>query len=408
MVSRQASMRASPGLPTGVLVTASVVLSICLGLRNSLGLFLSPMAAELGITAGFFGFSLAVQNLVWGLAQPFIGAMADRVGSRPVLVGAAVVYAAGLLLMSASTDPTVGLGLGGGVMVGIGVAGTGFGVLLGAVSRAVPPERRSWAVGLVSAAGSLGTILIAPLGQLLIATMGWRAAMLAFAAIAAAMAVVSFGIGGRAAAPAASQPGLPLRAALGEALGHPGFLMMMTAFFACGFQLTFIAAHLPGYLAMCGLPPSVSASALALIGLFNAGGSYLAGWLGGRYNKSYLLASVYLLRTLGIAIYIVLPVTVLSTLVFASAMGLLWLGVAPLVSGLIGQMFGLRNFNALFGTVFLSHQLGSFTGAWLGGAVRDATGSYMLGWVAMIAIGLLAAALQFPMSTRPSARLVAG
>ncbi len=201
MVSRQASMRASPGLPIGVLVTASVVLSICLGLRNSLGLFLSPMAAELGITAGFFGFSLAVQNLVWGLAQPFIGAVADRVGSRPVLVGAAVVYAAGLLLMSASTDPTVGLGLGGGVMVGIGVAGTGFGVLLGAVSRAVPPERRSWAVGLVSAAGSLGTILIAPLGQLLIATMGWRAAMLAFAAIAAAMAVVSFWIGGRAAEP---------------------------------------------------------------------------------------------------------------------------------------------------------------------------------------------------------------
>ena len=234
----QTSTQASRTLPVAVLVTASVVLSLCLGLRNSLGLFLSPMAAELGITAGFFGFALAVQNLVWGLAQPFIGALADRIGSRPALVGAALIYAVGLLIMAASGDPTIGLGLGGGVMVGIGVAGTGFGVLLGAVSRAVPPERRSWAVGVVSAAGSLGTIVIAPLGQTLIATLGWRAALLAFALIAVAMAFVSLGIGGRVSPPAISEPGLPLRAALREVMAHPGFLMMTAAFFACGFQLT--------------------------------------------------------------------------------------------------------------------------------------------------------------------------
>ena len=398
----------TPALPVAVLVSASVVLSLCLGLRNSLGLFLSPMAADLGITAGYFGFSLAMQNLVWGLAQPVVGALADRFGARVVLVGAACVYAAGLALMGTSTDVATGLELGGGVLVGIGVAGTGFGVLLGAVSRAVAPQRRSWAVGLVSAAGSLGTIVIAPLGQALIAGAGWRTAMLAFAAIAAAMGLASFGIGGRAAPGPAGQSGMTLRQALRDALSHPGFLMMTVAFFACGFQLTFIAAHLPGYLATCGLPPSVSATALALIGLFNAVGSYAAGWLGGRYNKSHLLASVYLLRTLGIVVYLALPVTVASTLVFASAMGLLWLSVAPLVSGLIGQMFGLRNFNALFGVVFFSHQLGSFAGAWLGGAIKDATGSYFLGWVSMVAIGLLAAAVQFPMVTRPSARLAAG
>lgn len=400
-------LRPARALPIAVLITASVVLSICLGLRNSMGLFLSPMSVNTGVTAGFFGFALAMQNLVWGVSQPFVGALADRIGTRPVLVGSALIYAAGLLTMALSHNPAIGLGLGGGVLVGVGVAGTGFGLLLGAVSRAVSPERRSWAVGVVSAAGSLGTIAIAPLAQLLIGSLGWRPAMLAFAIIAALMAVISVGIGGRTAAPDV-QAGLPLGEALREAVGHSGFLMMSAAFFACGFQLTFIAVHLPGYLAICGLPPSVSASALALIGLFNAAGSFVAGWLGSRYNKSYLLASVYLLRTAGIAVYLLLPVTVASTLVFASAMGLLWLSVAPLVSGLIGQMFGLRNFNMLFGVVFFSHQLGSFAGAWLGGAIKDATGSYTFGWLSMIAVGLLAACLQFPMSTRPSRRLAMG
>lgn len=391
-----------------VIVTASVVLSLCFGLRNSLGLFLGPMTADIGVTAGVFGFSLAVQNLVWGLTQPFVGALADRAGARPVLVGAAVIYAFGLLVMATSAEPAVGLGLGGGLMIGTGVAGTGFGVLLGAVSRAVPAERRSWAVGVVSAAGSLGTIVIAPLGQMMIGAFGWRDALLAFAAIAGAMAAISFGIGGRMAAPVAAGGGQTLRDALGEAVKHPGFLLMTAAFFACGFQLTFIAAHLPGYLALCGLPPSVGASALALIGLFNAVGSYAAGWLGGRYDKSRLLAAVYLLRTLGIAVYLLLPVTVWSTLVFASAMGLLWLSVAPLVSGLIGQMFGLRHFNALFGVIFLSHQLGSFAGAWLGGAVRDATGNYQLAWFAMLAIGVAAATLQWPINVKPTPRLMTG
>ena len=263
-------------------------------------------------------------------------------------------------------------------------------------------------MGTVSAAGSLGTILIAPMGQALIATAGWRAAMLAFAIVAAGMAVAALGVGGPAAAPAADRDCMPLGAALREAVRHPGFLMMSAAFFACGFQLTFIAAHLPGYLAVCGLPPSVGATALALIGLFNAAGSYAAGALGSRYNKSYLLGSVYLLRTAGVAVYLLVPVSAASTLVFAAAMGLLWLSVAPLVSGLIGQMFGLKNFNALFGVVFFSHQLGSFAGAWLGGAVKDATGSYALGWASMIAVGVCAACLQFPMSTRSAARLAHG
>jgi len=394
-------------LPVAVLVAASVVLSICLGLRNSLGLFLPPMTAELGTTAGAFGLALAVQNLIWGMTQPFVGALADRFGPLPVLVGSAAIYAVGLFLTALCGEPRLELGLGAGILVGIGVAGTGFGVLLGAVSRVVPVERRSWAVGVVSAAGSLGTIVIAPLGQALIQLAGWRTALIVFALIACSMAIVALPVGGSAARPSlATQPRQSLRTVIQQAIGHPGFLLMTAAFFACGFQLTFITVHLPGYLSICGLSPEVSSSALALIGLFNAAGSYLAGWLGDRHNKSHLLASVYLLRTLGIAVYFALPVTVGSTLVFASAMGLLWLSVAPLVGGLIGELFGLQNFNALFGVLFFSHQLGSFAGAWMGGAVRNATGSYSLGWVSMLFVGGLAAGLQFAMTAKPTNKAV--
>lgn len=393
-----------------VLLLASAVLSLCMGLRQSLGLFLRPMNAEIGVSASAFGLAMAVQSLAWGLAQPAVGAAADRWGPRPVLFTSALIYVAGLALMALSGSPLVGLPLGGGVLLGLGVAGTGFGVLIGAVSRVAPPERRSWAVGLVSAAGSLGTMLLAPLGQQLIELLGWRGALLCFAGVAATMAVLSLGIGGDGgeadrAAPAGDAQSL--RDALAEAFAHRGYLALTAAFFACGFQLVFIGTHLPKYLAICGLPPSIGAWSLAFIGLFNAVGSLAAGWLGARYDKSRLLAFVYMLRTLAIAAYLALPVSAPSTLAFAAAMGLLWLSVTPLVSGLIGGLFGLRHFNALFGVVFLSHQLGAFAGAWLGGLALDLTGSYRFAWWSMIAVGLTAAALQWPMDTKPSPRAAA-
>lgn len=389
-----------------VLAAGSAVLALSMGLRQSLGLFLPPMAAEAGVTATAFGLAMAVQNLVWGLAQPTIGAAADRWGARPVIAAAAVAYAAGLLLMALAEDPLLGLQLGAGWLVGLGVAGSAFGVVLGAVARATPPERRSWALGLVSAAGSLGTLALAPLGQLMLDAWGWRGAALAFAAVALAMALLGAAMGraGGVQAPAADPPAQTASEALAEALAHRGFLALSVAFFACGFQLVFIGTHLPKYLAICGLPPAVGAWSLALIGLFNAAGSLAAGWLGQRYDKAKLLAGVYALRTAAIAVYVLTPVSPTSTLLFAAAMGTLWLSVAPLVSGLIGGLFGLRHFNLLFGVVYLSHQLGSFAGAWAGGAILDATGSYLPAWWLLVAVGAAATLVQWPMDQRPPAR----
>lgn len=398
---------AKPGVRAAVplLVAAGVVISLCMGLRQSLGLFLQPLN-ELGVSASLFGFALALQNLVWGLAQPFVGALGDRYGARPVLLVGSAVYALGLLLM-VLLQPVAGLLLGVGVLVGLGVAATGFGVLLGAVSAAVPAERRSWAVGLVSGAGSLGTMVLAPVGQALLDGWGWRAAMVAFAAVAAAMALVGATVRGGKRQPGgvAGDAEQTVRAALAEALAHRGYLAMTVAFFACGFQLVFITGHLPKYLALCGVAPSVGALALGVIGLCNAVGSYVFGWLGQHYDKSKLLAGIYLARTAAIALFVLLPVSPAGVLLFAAAMGFLWLGVAPLVSGLIGGMFGLRHFNMLYGVVFLGHQLGSFAGAWMGGVVLDLTGDYALAWAALVVVGLLAAALQWPMDTRPAARM---
>jgi predicted MFS family arabinose efflux permease len=287
-----------------------------------------------------------------------------------------------------------------GFLAGIGTAGTGFGVLIGTISRATPPEKRSQTVGLVAAAGSLGTLVIAPLGQSLINGFGWETAMVVFAAIAGSMALFSLPIREQAAV------GIPVRKqklgdAVRDAMAHRGYLFMTLAFFACGFQLVFLTTHLPAYLALCGVAPGVGATALALIGLFNTIGTYLFGLLGARYSQKHLLALIYLLRTLFIVVFLLVPVSAASTLVFASAMGFLWLGVAPLVTGIIGRVFGLVHFNTLYGIVFLSHQVGSFFGAWMGGIVYDRFGNYNFAWGALIAIGVAAFTLQWLMDERP-------
>ena len=382
-----------------LIILSGVIISICMGLRQSLGLFMQPMGVDLGISAAAFGFSIALQNIVWGASQPFVGAVADRYGPRPVLVGTSIVYAAGLLLMLVSRSFPGALEIAG-FMVGIGAAGTGFGVLMGTISRATPPERRSQTVGLVAACGSLGTFIIAPLGGWLIDGFGWRVTMVVFAAIAASMVVLSLPIREPATVKDASSS-LKLRDAVQQAMGHRGYLFMTLAFFACGFQLVFITTHLPSYLALCGVAPGVGATALGLIGLFNAIGTYLFGQLGARYSQKHLLALIYLARTAIIIVFLSLPVTAASTLVFAAAMGFLWLGVAPLVTGIIARVFGLTHFNTLYGIVFFSHQVGSFFGAWMGGVVFDRFGNYHFAWGALIAIGLTAFTLQWLMDEKP-------
>jgi len=382
-----------------LILLSGFIISLCMGLRQSLGLYMRPMTLELGISAATFGFAIALQNIVWGLSQPFVGALADRYGPRPVLVATALIYALGLALMVyAGALPGV-LHIAG-FLAGIGTAGTGFGVLIGTVSRATPPEKRSQTVGLVAAAGSLGTLFLAPLGQSLINAYGWKTAMFTFAAIAASMALLALPIReqAHALAPATKQK---LGDAVREAMAHRGYLYMTLAFFACGFQLVFLTTHLPAYLQLCGVAPGVGASALALIGLFNTVGTYCFGLLGARYSQKHLLALIYLLRTLFIVVFLLVPVSAASTLVFAAAMGFLWLGVAPLVTGIIGRVFGLVHFNTLYGIVFLSHQVGSFFGAWMGGIVYDRTGNYNVAWGALIAIGLAAFTLQWLMDERP-------
>ncbi len=383
-----------------LLVASGLVISICMGLRQSLGLFMRPMTLELGISAAAFGFAIALQNIVWGLSQPFVGALADRYGPRPILIATALTYAAGLLLMAFASAIPGGLSIAG-FLAGVGTAGTGFGVLIGTVSRATPPSKRTRTVGTVAAAGSLGTMVIAPIGQGLIDGFGWHAAMVAFAVIAASMALFSLAIREQPLAKGDSPTApLDLGDAVREAMAHRGYLFMTLAFFACGFQLVFIATYLPSYLQLCGVAPGVGASALALIGLFNAIGTYIFGLLGARYSQKHLLALIYLLRTLFIIGFVSVPVAPATTLVFAAAMGFLWLGVVPLVSGIIGRLFGLAHFNTLYGIVFLSHQVGSFFGAWMGGAVFDRMGNYDIAWGALIVIGVTAFMLQWSMDER--------
>jgi predicted MFS family arabinose efflux permease len=383
-----------------LLLVSGLIVSLAMGIRQSMGLFMGPLTTDLGITAATFSFSLALQNLVWGLSQPVVGALADRYGARPMLFATATIYAAGLGLMVVSRG-ALGLDIAG-FLCGVGIAGTGFGILIGVVARASPPEKRIQRVGLVAAVGSLGTVLLAPAAQAIIGGFGWQAALATYAGITLFIAFLSLWIREKPVADA-RPTSQPLKKALAEAAKHRGFVQMTVAYFACGFQLIFITTHLPQYLEICGVSPATGAQALGLIGLFNTIGTYLFGHLGARYSQKKLLAMIYGTRTVFICIFLAVPITATTTLIFAAAMGFLWLGVAPLITGVIGRVFGLGHFNALYGTVFLSHQVGSFCGAWMGGVVFSATGSYSYAWAALIAIGATAFLLQWTMDDRPAA-----
>ncbi|KND19031.1 hypothetical protein ADZ37_11800 [Pannonibacter phragmitetus] len=392
------------------LIAAGLILSLSMGLRQSLGLFMEPMVRTTGITAAAFGFAMAAQNLAWGIGQPFMGAICDRFGGRLVVALAAVLYCAGLY-MTATGGPA-GLYLGGGLLVGLAVAATSHGVLVGIISRLATPAIRATAVSILAAAGSLGTFIVAPAAQAMISQWNWQAALGGLALLAATMAGLALLFRRGAAqtqrhqaqghqaqghqAQGHQDPQKPnARRAIAEALANRSFVITTAAFFACGFQLIFIATHLPNFIAICGLPPSVSATAIALIGICNAIGTLAAGYLCQRWGNVLVLALIYLLRTLAIAAFFAFPVSVESALLFAAAMGFLWLSVVPPVSGLINGLFGPANFGTLFGVMFLSHQVGAFLGAWLGGLSYQLSGSYSISWLSLIIVGLLAALLQF-------------
>jgi predicted MFS family arabinose efflux permease len=381
----------------------ALVLTLAMGIRQTFGLFLSPMSIDLGIGRESFALAMAIQNILWGVAQPVTGMIADKYGAGRVLVVGTAAYVAGLVIMSGAASVS-DLQLGGGVFVGLAMSCTSFAVVLGAIGRAVPAEKRSMALGLASAGGSFGQFIMAPVGQGLIAANGWAGALVAMAVVALLMAPLAIVLAGRpessgsTGAEAISQS---LSQALGEAGRHGGFWYLTVGFFVCGFQVVFIAVHLPAYLGDIGLSASLGATALALIGFFNIVGTWLCGFLGGRYSKKYVLSGLYTLRSLVIVLFLVGPKTEATVLVFAAAIGLLWLGTVPLTSGLVAQIFGVRYMSTLFGIVFLSHQVGSFLGVWLGGVVFDATGSYDSIWIASVLLGLAAAALHLPIAERP-------
>jgi MFS family permease len=374
---------------------------LALGIRQSFGLFLRPMTIDLGCGRAVFSFAIALQNLVWGLAMPFAGAIADRYGAGRVIAGGGVLYALGLFAMANVRDPLL-FDLTIGLLVGLGLSGTGFGVVLAVVARAYPPERRSVAVGIAGAAGSFGQFAMLPLGQALIGFVGWMGALAALAALAFLMVPLGAALAGRNAA--ANESTQSIGAAVAEAARHGGFWLLTGSFLVCGFQTIFIMVHLPAYLVDHGVAGGHAMGALAMIGFFNIVGSLAAGVLGARYSRKWLLFWVYAVRAVAIALFISLPITLASAYVFAAVMGFTWLGTVPLTNSLVGQIFGLKYLSTLFSIAFLGHQLGAFAGAWAGGAVYDATGAYLEVWLASIALSVVACAMCVPIDERPIAR----
>ncbi|WP_273219338.1 MFS transporter [Pseudomonas sp.] len=387
-----------------VLLGSALILALSLGVRHGFGLFLPPMSAQFGWGREVFAFAIALQNLIWGLAQPFTGALADRFGAAKVVIVGGVLYAVGLVLMGMS-DSLLTLSLSAGLLIGIGLSGTSFSVILGVVGRALPPEKRSMGMGIASAAGSFGQFAMLPGTLGLIDWLGWSSALLVLGLLVAMIVPLVSMLKDR---PMPSLGGeQTLKEALREACTHSGFWLLAFGFFVCGFQVVFIGIHLPAYLVDQHLPATVGTTVLALIGLFNIFGTYTAGWLGGRMSKPRLLTALYLARAVVIVVFLWAPLSQFSAYLFGMAMGFLWLSTVPLTNGTVATMFGVRNLSMLGGIVFLFHQLGAFLGGWLGGVVYDQTGSYELIWQGSIVLSLLAAALNWPVRERPVARLQA-
>lgn len=406
-------------LITPVLIAGCVILMIGFAVRASFGVFQIPIASEFGWARAEFSLAIAIQNLAWGIGQPLFGAIAERFGDRKAIVAGALTYAAGLVLSSFAVTPRAHQMLE--VLVGFGIAGTGFGVVLAVVGRAAAPEHRSLTLGIATAAGSLGQVIGAPTAEFLLQSHSWQEVFLIFAGIVLA---------GLFALPFIRSPHVATKAELEESMGQvltgafkdPSFTMIFLGFFSCGYQLAFITAHFPAFVTeLCGpIDPSgllagmgigstsaLGAAAIAVIGLFNIIGTVTAGWLGKTYTKKYLLAAIYTGRTIAAAVFILMPITPESVLIFSAVMGALWLATVPLTSGLVAHLYGLRYMGTLYGFVFLSHQIGGFLGVWLGGRMYDITGDYTLVWWIGVGVGAFSAIVHLPVREHRPAMVAA-
>lgn len=394
------SAAASTGLPIKFVIAAGCLIGlICFGVRSDFSLFLLPMVDARDFTKTDFGFAIAIQALLWGLGQPFAGAMADRYGTGRVLAVGGALFAAGVIL-AALSETAIQLYLTLGVLVGFGMSSASFMIVMGAFARLVPPEQRSWALGIATASGSLGQFLLTPLGLVLLEAFGWEQAMIITGMISLAIIPLAAALRSRKVVTTVSAPALSWHAALAEAFGQRAYWLLILGFFVCGFQVTFIQTYIPAFVQTRGISLDIGAWAVSLIGGFNIIGAYTAGVLGGKHSKKYLLVGIYLSRCVAITAFMLLPMTPMSVLVFSAVMGILWLSTVPLTSGLVAQIFGIGSMSMLFGVVFLSHQLGAFLGVWLAGYLFETTGSFDAVWWISVALGLFAAAVHWPIDER--------
>ncbi len=386
-----------------VVIAGCAVIFLGFGIRSMMGVFLVPVSDHYGWGRSVFAFAAAMQNLFWGFSQPIFGAVADRYGSGRVVLVGGLCYVAGLLLMTMSSTP-IGLYISNGVLIGFGLSGTTFAVVLAVIARTVPEKQRSMALGIGAAAGSLGQFVLVPVASGLIQHVGWTSALLVFASLAVLMLPLARVLSGKA---QAQGPEQTLRQALIQAGRHSGYIYLTSGFFVCGFQVAFIGIHLPAYLGDIGLSATVGAWALSLVGIFNLFGTLIAGYFGNRMAKKNVLSLIYFGRAVAIAIFIIIPPSSLAALIFAATIGILWLATVPLTSGIVGQIFGPRYLGTLFGIVFFSHQIGSFLGVWLGGLLFDATQSYAVVWWICVVLGVIATLLHMPIDERPLATKMA-
>jgi len=387
-----------------VLLCGALILTLSMGIRHGFGLWLQPVTMERGWSREAFALAIAIQNLGWGLAAPVAGVFADRFGAFRVLLVGSLFYAAGLVGMASATS-SLGFALSAGVLIGVAQAGTTYAVIYGVIGRNVAPEKRSRAMGIGAAAGSFGQFLMVPVENALITSFGWQGALWMLGAAALIIIPLAFGLREQrsAFAPAAGAS-QSVVGALREAFGYGSFQLVMAGYFVCGFQVVFIGVHLPSYLKDHGLSPGVATTALALVGLFNVIGTYTAGELGQRFPRRYILSAIYLLRSVCITLFLLAPLTPWSVYIFSSAMGLLWLSTVPPTNAVIAQIFGVQYMSMLSGFVFLSHQVGSFLGAWMGGWLYGLQGNYNVVWGICIALGVFAALINLPVKESPIVR----
>ena len=380
---------------TQVLLCGAAIVTLSMGIRHGFGLWLQPITMDRGWTRETFALAIAVQNLAWGIAGPFAGALADRFGAYRVLIVGSLFYAAGLALMAVSTSGLAFMG-SAGIILGMAQSGTTYAVVYGVIGRNVAPEKRSWAMGVAAAAGSFGQFLMVPIENGLIGNVGWQNALFILGCLALAIAPLAYGLKEPAQAKHAGAYHQSIGQAVREAFASPSFRWLTAGYFVCGFQVVFIGVHMPSYLKDHGLSLNVATTALALIGLFNVIGTYAAGTLGQHMPKRYILSAIYALRSLAIVVFLSVPLTPMSVYVFSAAMGVLWLSTVPPTNAVVAQIFGVQYLSMLGGFVFFSHQIGSFLGVWLGGKLYDATGSYDVVWWISVALGLFAAIANLP------------